>query len=220
MVDPVNPDAIPGTSSSLAKINELVGNADNKNQPGTSFQQVMNRKAFAPPSKAVQTGAGITPAQLASSGKAIMAPNQVNQKTVMTALGTTNQMAKQVQTKLMQNGSQLSNAQQLQIKQKLTNAVNNIKQATSKAGVDPNQFQAQNLGGPFGKLMGMLTQGQQMLNSARNQVPQLAKDGQLNPGAFLALQLKLSVAQLDLEFSSQALGKTSDALNKLMNINI
>jgi hypothetical protein len=220
MVDAVNPNPISDPSSDLSKIDPLSSNADNKKAPGTNFQQFMNRPSFASQTSASFAPNGPTPAELANSGRNVMAPGVANEQTVTTVLNQTNQTAKQVQAKLMQNSSQLTNAQQLQLKQKLTNAVNNIKQAATKAGIDPDQFQAKPMGGPFGKLMSMLSQGQQMLNSARNQVPQLAKAGQLNPGDFFAMQLKLSVAQIDLEFSSQLLGKSSDALNKLMNINI
>lgn len=219
MVDPLDPDAISSPTKGLNKIDATVGNTDPKKAPGADFKQVLNKTGYTPQA-ATTRAQGPTPASLAGSGRNVMAPGQANATTVANAMTQANNTSKQVQAKLQQNGSQLTNAQQLQLKQKLTNATNNIQQAAAKVGVNPDQFQAKNPGGPFGSLLGMLSEGQQMLRSAKEQVPIMSKTGHLNPGDFFAMQLKLSVAQLDLEFSSQMLGKSSDALNKLMNINI
>jgi len=220
MANPIDPELIRGPSQDgMNPIEPMIAPADSNKPPGAGFKDV-----FRPPAKAgVAMGAkigGPSPMDLAAS-RNIVAPQHATQQSVTAAMQTTQTNLVNVQNKLANAGPNLSTGNQLLVRQKLTNALGNIRQVATKVGVDPTKYPIKNMGGPFGKLLGMLTQGQRLLRSAREQVPNLYdKAGNVNPGAFLALQMKLSVAQLDIEFSSQALGKTSDALNKLMNINI
>jgi len=226
-------DNISDPTKDLARI-DATQDATRPN-PTKSFTQTM-QQTTAPKVGVEATNVGrtgISPMDLAGQNKGIQVPQHADATTVKQSLAQTQQQAQEVQQKLTNNQKtltpqrqqelkkQLSPNQQLQLRQKLTAANQNIQSVAQKMGVDPKEFQAKpTTGGPFGKLFDMLTSGQRMLTSAKNQMPSLVKGQGLDPGNFLALQFKLSVAQLNLDFSSQVLGKTADALTKLMNINI
>ena len=203
-------------------------------QPTKSFQQSMQQAKI--PAQMEGTNVpktGISPMDLAKRNQGVVVPTQANATTVKQTLAQTAQKNQEVQQKLTNNQTNLSQSrqqqlkeqltpqQQMQLKQKIQNAHQNIAQVSDKLGIDPNQFKSKKASmGPFGKLFDMLSQGQKMLNSAKDQLPNLISGNQVKPGDFLALQFKLSVASLDLDFSSQVIGKGVDALTKLMNINI
>jgi hypothetical protein len=220
--DPLRPESIDATGG-LART-----------QPTKSFQQSLQQAKI--PSQmegANVAGAGINPMDLAKRNQGVVMPSNPDANSVKRILAQTSQKAQEVQQKLTSNQTsltqerqqqlkaQLTPNQQMQLKQRIKNAHQNISQVAQKLGIDPNQFKTTKASmGPFGKLFDMLSQGQKLLNSTKDQLPSLIKGNKVNPGDFLALQFKLSVASLDLDFSSQVLGKGVDAFTRLMNINI
>jgi len=193
--------------------------------PTTSFEQIIQRAGpegaemgGTPPSGAV------SPESLAGLGRPVgVSAHEATGSTVFEALENATSQNQGLQTRLQQtNVNDLSRSQQFMLNQKLSSANDHIQSAANRAGVDTSKFGQPTAvpGGPIGKFLNMLSEGQQMLTSARNQIPLMADAGTIKPGDFLAIQMKMSVAQIDLDFASQILGKTSDALSKLMNINI
>ena len=226
-------DNVSDPAGDLSRIDYTQGPTGAK-QPQKSFEQVMQQTTTPQATGATNvTQTGVSPMDLVAQNKGTVVPQNVDANTVMQSLGQAQQKTQEVQGKLTANQptlteqrqqdlkTQLLPNQQLQFKQKMQGANQNITDVSNSLGMDPSKFQPKTASlGPFGKFFDMLSSGQKMLTSAREQMPSLIQGGNVNPGDFLALQYKLSLATVNLEFASQILGKGQDALSKLMNINI
>jgi flagellar hook-basal body complex protein FliE len=122
----------------------------------------------------------------------------------------------------------LSSAQQTNIKNKLFAAGDYLQAAYSKLGADTQSGeQDQNAGGapskgkgPIAQFLNFLTDGIQQLESTKTHVHNIGKQGVLSPGDFLLIQLKLSKAQQELEFTGVLLSKTIDGFKQIMGVQI
>ncbi len=75
--------------------------------------------------------------------------------------------------------------------------------------------------GPVFKFISMLTDGQRQLLEARAQVEKFkTKGNNLAPGDMLLIQIKLSQAQQEIEYSSILLSKVVDIVKQMINIQI
>lgn len=119
-----------------------------------------------------------------------------------------------------------NSAQQKQLKTKLLSANENLKSAYVKLGGRQEtenkaiEEQEEGEGGPIAKFLGYLTDGMNQLESVKHQVKSVSKDGMLAPADFLLIQLKLSKAQQELEFSGVLLSKVIDGAKQIMNVQI
>lgn len=123
-------------------------------------------------------------------------------------LGTPNLRFKSSQARLLES--------------KLTDANTHISSASQKMGL-PSMPQT-NIppgSGPVFKFLSMLTDGQRQLLAAKAQVEKFKSSGQaLNPGDMLLIQIKLSQAQQEIEYSSILLSKVVDIVKQMINIQI
>lgn len=223
MTSPINPEAPKDPSDAIPGIQPTAPH-EAKGSDNSAFAQMLN----AP--KGVQTGSsqgaattsGTSPMQLPGMGRAAM-PTKANEQSVLGAMENTSGMAKEVQSRLNKTQTaDLDRSKQYLLNEKLEAANQHIEAVAKQAGIDPTQFPMANTKGkgPLAGFLSLLDHGQKLLQSAQDRVPQLAKDGKLNTADFLSMQMKLSVAMVELDFSSQLLGKTGDAISKLMNVNI
>jgi len=117
---------------------------------------------------------------------------------------------------------QLKRSQQQLLKNKLADTHQNIRNASEKIGSPLLQDYSPASGAnPIEKFIGYVTNGQSQLEKAKQQLQDFAKAGkQLEPGQMLLIQVNLSQAQQQLEYSSVLLSQVINAINKTLNIQI
>jgi len=219
--DPINPQRNKGPSNPLPRIEQ----APEKNPAADTdgaFNRAMTQKTgrIAPSSAPNQTQ-GASPLDLAKAGRG-QAPTKADANTVTQSFKQAQGLASQVQDRVKTaQPSNLSHAEQNLLSKKLAAANSDLQNASSKLGVNTDNLPTPKTGqGPVAKWLSLLSNGQQMMREAQSKLPGMIKSGHMDPGAYLAIQMKMSSAMVNLDFASQILGKGGDALNKLMNVNI
>lgn len=132
-----------------------------------------------------------------------------------------------LQSQLSTPNLQLTNTQQLDIRNKLSSAGDYLQSAYGKIGSNIDQETQQDAGGapskgkgPIAQFLGLLTDGIQQLESSKSHVQNIGKEGMLSPGDFLLIQLKLAKAQQELEFTGVLLSKTIDGFKQIMGVQL
>jgi len=74
--------------------------------------------------------------------------------------------------------------------------------------------------GPLERFISLVSDGQNRLQQVRENLSQMGKKGQLSPRDYLLIQIKLSAAQQEIEYTSVLLGKMVDTLKTTLNIQI
>jgi len=106
------------------------------------------------------------------------------------------------------------------LKNKMSDANDHIFSAANKLGLETPEPSAAPAG-PFGKFIGMITDGQNQLQAAQKQLQSLKDKGnQLSPADMLLVQVKLNLAQQELEYSSVVLSKAIDDIKMLFNVQL
>lgn len=185
-----------------------------------SFQSYMQGAPTTPPpgiSTAQSTQA--SPFDLAHGQVLAAGPNlatiQAQAKMAQTALGD-------VATQLNTPNLKLRRSSNYILKNKLTSANALIRSASAKMGA-PVQPQPELPGGagPIQRFLSMVTDGQNQLQAAQAQVQEIsAKGGEMKPADMLLVQIKLNMAQQEIEYSSLLLSKAVDDIKMMMNIQL
>lgn len=113
-------------------------------------------------------------------------------------------------------------SQKYLVKNKLSDAVTHLRSANAKMGGDtPPEPKASSFSGPLGRFFGYLTDGQNQLESAKNQLQSLKDKGdQITPGDFLLVQVKLNKATQELEYTSVLLSNAVSDLKMMMQVQL
>ncbi|MBI5346871.1 MAG: hypothetical protein HZB76_07010, partial [Chlamydiae bacterium] len=103
-------------------------------------------------------------------------------------------------------------SQEKLLNSKLNDANDHLKSAVEKLGGNvPSPTDVDKKGGPLAKFVGLLTDGQNKLLAAQNQISAMSKQGKsLSAPDMLLVQVKLSQAQQEIEYSSILLSKVVD----------
>lgn len=162
----------------------------------------------------------VSPMQLGEQGKIPSKPPTLEE--VKSQINTVSSSLGDVQSQLQTKGLKLKQSQKYLLRNKLTSANEQIRQAAKKVGVDTGA--PPDLSGkksPITKFLSLVADGQHQLNSATQEVQRLASSNKgLNPGDFLLIQVKLQKAQQELDYSSVLLGKAVDMVKQLFNVQI
>lgn len=187
-------------------------------QPNQSFGSYMKGTA---PNPLLQGGQSpqISPFDLAKGNVPPPGPTlqsvQDQTKQATQALGDLNNQLNTPNLKLRQSTKYLLN-------NKLSSAYGHILSASNKMGAPDTSGQTpQTRTGPFQKFVNLLTAGQMQLQSAQDYLSNMASDGKsIQPADLLMVQVRLSKAQQELEYSSLLLGKAVDSVKQMMNIQL
>ena len=116
----------------------------------------------------------------------------------------------------------LKSSQKYLLRNKLSDANTNLRTVNSKLGAEvPQEPPSEAFTGPLGRFFAYLTDGQNQLESAKNQLQNLkTKGGHITPGDFLLVQVKLNKAQQELEFSSVLLSNAVSDIKQMMQIQL
>jgi hypothetical protein len=181
--------------------------------PQTSFQTYMQSPSSAPTPNAGLASPFNLPQQQAFLPSNPTMTTLLSQATAaQTTLGDINSQLSTPNLKLKQSSKYL-------LKNKLTDANGHLATAGTKLGLQPQE--PTQLSGPFGKFIGLVTDGQNQMRAAQQQLQALkAKGDQLSPADMLLVQVKLNLAQQELEYSSVVLSKAIDDMKQLFNVQL
>ena len=181
-----------------------------------AFESYMNEKAEKPEGQEAPS-----PLQL-PSGKEQQAAIAPSIDTLQGQISETTTKLNDIKDKLQTPNLNLKNSHQKLLNTKLTEANDHLQKATEYLGtneITPTPIPED--AGPVTKFLGYLTDGQNRLNQAKEQLKQIsAKKGQLQPAEMMLIQINLSQAQQEIEFSSVLLSKVTDALKQTLSIQL
>jgi len=112
--------------------------------------------------------------------------------------------------------------QQYLLRDKLTSANQHLASANSKlGGQPPAPKEISDQASPIEKFIGYVADGQNQLIAAKKQIESLKDQGpNLNPSELLLVQVKLSQAQQEIEYSSTLLSKVVDTFKQMLSIQL
>ena len=113
-------------------------------------------------------------------------------------------------------------SQKYLLRNKLTNANENVRKSAEKTGVDVGPLPtASKRQSPVNKFIGLLTDSQSQLRKSQKMINDLSSEGKtLSPTKLILIQIAISHAQQSLEFASVLLSKAVDSIKTLMQTQI
>ncbi len=132
-------------------------------------------------------------------------------KTTQDTLGTVEKQVKDQKLKLKRSQSHL-------IKQKLGDANSYIRAAGSKLGLQlPEEKMPAGLSG-ISRFIAMVNDGQDQIAQVQKKLKELsAKGEQVSPSDMMSIQVKMGLAQQEIEYTSTLLSKVIQSLTQIMN---
>jgi hypothetical protein len=109
------------------------------------------------------------------------------------------------------------------VRKKLTSAHDHLKTAAEKVGVNTGDFDAKlnKSKSPIARFLMMVTDGQNQMAQAAASVKNLSANGQsISPAELLLVQVKLSKAQQELNYTSTILGNATSMIKTLFNTQV
>ncbi|MCB1118020.1 MAG: hypothetical protein KDK50_05530 [Chlamydiia bacterium] len=136
-------------------------------------------------------------------------------KSASSSLGDVNNL-------LNTKGLKLKRSQTYLLRNKLTDANQNIRSAAQKTGVDvgppPNLTGRQN---PIARFIGLVTDSQKQMDESQQMINKMAKEGQsVSPGLLLSVQVKINKASQQIEYASVLLSNAVSSIKSLFNVQI
>ncbi len=189
--------------------------SDQKGLPSSSFQSMM-QQAAGQPGQASVSGIG-SPFDLAQHAALTSTPSF---DTLLTQVTSAQSTLGDISTQFNTQNLKLKQSSKYLLKNKLGDANDHIFSAGSVLGLEP-PASSTTLSGPFGKFIGMITDGQNKLREAQTQLQSLKDKGhQMSPADMLLIQVKLNLAQQELEYSSVVLSNAISDIKMLFNIQL
>ncbi|PCI77509.1 hypothetical protein COB21_03070 [Candidatus Aerophobetes bacterium] len=204
---------------------KLVGEtgADPQKMPTKSFDSYMKPPAEnAPGANPTESTGKPSPMELAEQSSLKQSATTPTTDTVLSQMKSTSSILGDVQNQLNTKNLTLKQSHKYLLRNKLKQAGDNINAAAKRAGVTttnpPTRFKKST---PVEKFISYVSNGQAQLKSAQAMVSKLGSKGNhMNPGDLLMIQIKLSKAQQELEYSSVLLSKAVDDIKQMFNIQI
>ena len=135
-------------------------------------------------------------------------------RTAQDTLGT-------VQKQLNTQGLKLRRSQTHLLKNKLTDAQGYIRQAGGKLGVDAGPMKPPPGATSLERFIAYVNDGQDQLVQVQKRLKEMAAKGQqMNAAEMLSVQVKMNLAQQEIEYSSTLLAKVIDSIKQMMNIQL
>ena len=127
----------------------------------------------------------------------------------------------QVEQQLKEPNLKLKRSQVHLLKNKLSQAQEQIRSASQKVGIDSPSFKPPAGSSAIGRFISYVNDGQDQLIQVQNQLKQMASKGQqLNAADMLSVTVKMNLAQQEIEYSTTLLGKVMDSVKQVMNIQL
>jgi hypothetical protein len=184
-------------------------------QPTSAFESYMQGTAKAPPLANAETMQGASPMELAKP-----ANMQTGAPTMNTLLAQANNMQDSIGTvgdQLKTQNLKLKRSQAHLLKNKLQDAGGYMRSAAAKLDIEIPQAQIPSGLSPPARFLAMLGDGQDQLMAIQQKLKDLSKsEGGISPGDMMLIQVKMSQAQQEIEYSSTLLGKVIQSMTQLL----
>ncbi len=157
----------------------------------------------------------IAKGSVAPTGQPTLETVDAQMKTVSGTLGDINQH-------LNTKGLKLKRSQNYLLRNKLTDANQNIRTSVQKLGVDPGApVQIAGRQNPIMRFIALVGDSQNQMQQAQKKVKELSAQGSsVNPAELLTVQIKINKAQQELEYSSVLLSNAVSSVKSLFNVQI
>jgi hypothetical protein len=185
-----------------------------KTQPDTAaFKKLMEKPI------STEKGEQLSPIEISQKQQASLSPSFESITGQMTI--SENQL-NDIKDKLNTPNLSLKNSHQRLLTAKLDDSFEHLQKASNYLGAD--QVQAPEIpkdAEPIVKFLGYVTNGQNQLLAAKQRLEDIqSKGGELKPGEMLLVQINLSQAQQEIEFSSLLLSKVVDSIKQTISIQL
>lgn len=182
----------------------------------SAFQEY---KESAPSAPQPGTPSEISPMDLASKAGISTTPTF---QSLLAQAGNARDTLGEVEKNLKTPNLKFKKSQSDLLQSKLKNANDHLASANQKMGANvPPDTQISADANPVERFIGLVTDGQNKFYEAHDKLKQINTSGQvLQPADMLLIQIKLSQAQQELEYSSVLLSKVVDSLKQIINIQI
>ena len=188
-------------------------------QPASTFDAYMQGTAGAktPPATPGAPGAtGPTPMDI-SRGSAISA-NEISFNSILAQAKGAQDSLGNVGKQLNDQKLKLKRSQSHLVRQKLDDANGYIRAAGSKLGAPMGEQKLPPGLTGISRFIAMVNDGQDQLYQVQKQLSDLAGKGQsLNPGEMMAVQVKMGLAQQEIEYTSTLLSKVIQSMTQVIN---
>lgn len=212
--DPTPPDRIPDSITGKKPIES----ERPLSQPSSAFESYMQGtpgQARGNPPSGPTPPQGATPMDLA---------RPVNMQTAGPSLNTILAQTKNVQDSMGTIGQQLNTpnlklrrSQSHLVKNKLQDANSYIRSTAAKLGVEHPPMQMAPGLSPIARFLAYLGDGQDQLMSVQRKLKELSASPEgISPGDMMFLQIKMSQAQQETEYTSLLLGKVIQSITQLL----
>lgn len=204
--------------------NQPIKGSDQEPEPSKSFKSYMDENPSNPSegtsAQQAQTEQAMSPAELTQQqSPALGTPTMESvQKQMESASSTLGDLQKKLQTPNLK----FKNSQKYLLRNKLSEANQHLRAAAKKSGakVDdlPEEAKSQN---PLTRFLNLVVDGQNQMNNAQAQIAKIAQSKKsISPSDLLLVQLKLSKAQQELEYSSVVINNAVSDVKMLFNVQL
>lgn len=211
-------DPIDSVNTGQIKPTGETGEPTRSSPDGKAFQKEMETSST--PMQGSQAAQGPSPMEVNQEALPTQKP------TIDSLLAQTNDVntsMQGIQNDLKNNPNlKFKKSQEYLMKNKLADAQEHIQSAGNKIGAQMPEPRPISAGAnPVQRFIGMIEDGQNQMASAQQHLQQIQADGgQINPADMMLIQVKLSQAQQEFNFTSILLGKVTESLKTWMNIQI
>lgn len=218
MTIPGSPNPIQPPDSSPERVIPTKAPESDRPQQGSNFQSFMEPSGTSAASPSATTQ-NVTPMSLAQKPLAMGPPTfqtlMTQAKTAQDSLGT---VEKQLGTKNLK----FTRSQAHLVRNKLGDANTHLQAAGDKLGANMPQERAPTAGiTTIGRFLSYIGDGQDKLTAIQGKLQELAASpNQLTAGQMLLVQVKMSQAQQEVEYSSMLVSKVVESLKTLLNISL
>lgn len=127
-----------------------------------------------------------------------------------------------VKTQLSQAQTEIKPSYQTLLRNRLSHIDDNLKIALNKAGVEytPAPASATGSANPIQRFLGFVTNSQHQLENLNGVIDQFNVTGQITPANMLAIQMKMTYIQQQIELFTSLLNKALESTKTIMNVQV
>jgi len=180
-----------------------------------SYMQGTAGKGAPPPGTEGPQG---VPHPMDVAGKAPISATGTDLSTLSTQATNAKDSLGQVEKQLNDQKLKLKRSQNHLVRQKLEDANSYIRAAGSKVGAKLTDQKLPPGASGISRFIAMVNDGQDQLMQVQQKLHELAAKGQqLNPGDIMAVQIKMGLAQQEIEYTSTLLSKVIQSVTQVIN---
>ncbi len=185
-------------------------------RPPTGFETHMQGPGGRLPEGGTTPTTGPTPMEMASTPP--LATGGLSFDSLLAQSGQMQDSLGTVGKQLGNKNLKLKRSQSHLVKQKLGDASSHIRASASKLGLTPQEAKLPPGLSGISRFIAMVNDGQDQLVQVQEQLKKMAAGGaNVDPGMMLSVQVKMGLAQQEIQYTSTLLGKVIQSMTQLIN---